>query len=445
MILQNWWYTTLLGLPEPMAPPLSDDIEADVVVVGAGMAGIAAALRLMSADRRVVVLERNIFGGSSTGKSAGFLTPDSELELAQLVRRFGPEGAKDLWRAPVRGIELMVSTAQRYAFDCELVKQDSLFLGNGSSGCEAVREEVEARETLGFPSTPYDREALPGVLGSARYAGGVRYTDTWGVNPLRFAQRAKRVLLDHGVRIYEGTEVVAIDGHSVRTHLGSVRAGEIIFCADKLSPAVTRFARNVYHAQTFLSVSEPLGDHDVDALFPNEPLQCWDSDLVYTYFRLTGDGRLLVGGGSALTTFALHAVTSPAVIGRVLRRFKSKFPCIEHVKFVQYWPGFIDTTRDLLPTVLKDEAAPWVHYVLGCVGLPWAAFCGDFVARHVIDTGSCDDHQYYRYFTVNRPFFLPLWAQRIVSKPLLFSLNNAFAKYYQVDRGKDVPRRRDNF
>lgn len=433
MILQNWWYTTLLGTAEGMRPPLVGKTRADVVVVGAGAAGLAAALALAEAGRDVVLLERNICGGSSTGKSAGFLTPDSELELAQLVRRFGPDGARDLWDGAVRGVGLMVDAVGRHGIECDLVRQDSLFLGNGRAGWRAVEEEVEARATLGYDHAVYPAERLGEVVGSDAYSGAVRYTGTYGVNPLLYAQGVKRALVRMGVRVHEASEVTSIEGRTVRTHLGSVEADSIILCIDKPRPTLTRYARNVYHAQTFLSVSEPLDDEDVEAMFPAGPLQCWDTDLVYTYHRLTGDRRLLVGGGSKLTTFSRFDVTSPRVIERVIGRLKRRFPRIEHVGFVQYWPGRIDTTRDLLPTILHDPAAPHIHHVLGCVGLPWATFCGDFVARHILDDAACDDHRFYRFFSPGRRFALPLWLQDVVGKQVLFSLSNAHAKYRQVD------------
>lgn len=441
MILQNWWYTTLLAVGRPMSPPLKGHAETEVAIVGGGMAGLCAALRFMESGRRVALVERNICGGSSTGKSAGFLTPDSELELAQLVRRYGPQGARDLWEAPVNGIRLIIEAIRRYRVDCDLVREDSLFLGKGPSGRVAVHEEAGARELLGYPKTLHSGGELPSVIGSTAFAAAIRYPDTYGINPLLFAQGVKRALQEGGVAIYEGSEVTGVTNHTLRTHLGTLSADQVLFCADKLQPSVTRYARNVYHAQTFMAISEPLEDDDVRALFPSGSLQCWDSDLVYTYFRLTGDQRLLVGGGSALTTFSLQYVTSPRVITRVLRRLKKGIPRLEHVKFVQYWPGFIDTTRDLLPTVLRDERLPWIHYVLGCVGLPWAAFCGDFVARHVLHGGecvSCDDPRYYQYFTPRRHFLLPLELARIVGKPLVFALNNAWAKYYQIDVGRPV-------
>jgi len=274
------------------------------------------------------------------------------------------------------------------------------------------------------------------VLGSREYYGGIRCPDTYGINALRYAQGVKRVLLERGVRIYESTEALRIDGHRVHTHLGSVTAGQIIFCVDKPTRTLTHFADNVFHAQTFLAISEPLGTADIARLFPSGArLQCWDSNLVYTYYRLTGDDRL-VGGGSALTTFALHALTLPRVIERVIRGLKRRLPFLAPLKFIQYWPGLIDTTRDLLPTIVRDASAPWVHWVLECVGLPWAAFCGDFVARAAFGTAGADTDRYYRDFEADRPFLVPLWLEPLVGKPLVFSLNNAWAMYYQVDRGR---------
>lgn len=438
MILQNWWYTTLLDVLEPMQPPLKDHVQADIVVVGGGMAGLSTALRCTKSGRRIVLLERNICGGSSTGKSAGFLTPDSELDLSQLIRRFGALGARDLWDVPVRGIKLITETVKRYEIKCDLLKQDSLFLGKGASGRKTAQEEVSAREQLGLRQTFYPADKLTKVIGSEGYSGAVRYADTHGINALRYAQGIKHVLLDHGVRIFESSEVRGIKDHTVYTHLGSVTASEIIICADKPQLSLTKFSDHVYHAQTFLAVSEPLKDQEVQQLFPDEPLQCWDSDLVYTYFRLTGDQRLLVGGGSLLSTFSLHYVTSPRVITRVIHSFQEKFPFLKDLEFIQYWPGFIDSTRDLLPTVLQDEHSPWIHYILGCVGLPWAAFCGDFVARRITEPANYDDHHYYRYFTVNRPFLFPLWMERFLGKPLVFTMNNAWAMYCQVDQGWNI-------
>lgn len=433
MILQDWWFTTLLGVSEPIREPMRGQIKTDVLIVGAGAAGLAAALRFVGSGKKVVLIDKNICGGSSTGKSAGFLTPDSELELSQLLRRYGAKGAKDLWEVASKGVDIMVDHIKKYQIECDLQVQDCLFLGKDASGWKDVQDEVKARKKIGYSSKVYTESEMPSIIGSKAYSGAIRYTGTYGVNPLLYAQGIKQILLDNGIEIFESSEVLSWEGHTVRTHLGSVTADKIIFCIDKPKPEITKYHESVYHAQTFLSISEPLGDDEIAKLFPQGPLQCWDSDLIYTYFRLTGTKRLLVGGGDMLTTYAKNDTTTPRVIDHVINGLKEKIPTIRPLRFTQYWQGRIDMTRDLIPTVLVDPEHPWTHFVLGCVGLPWGTFCGDFAARNVLDDKELDSEKYYRYFSPSRKFMIPLWLEHVLGKRIVFTVNNAWAKYKQKD------------
>jgi gamma-glutamylputrescine oxidase len=439
LLLQNWWFTTLIGTKRGIQPPLRDELKCDVLVIGGGAAGLAAAARFLGTGKKVVLLEGSICGGSSTGKSAGFLTPDSELELSQLIRRFGKDGARDLWEVPVRGIELMLSHIDSGGIDCDLQRQDSLYLGKGKGGVSAVREEEDSRRGLGYESQVYYGDEVRSVIGSEGYTAGVRYKDTYGIDGLRYAQGLKGVLIDNGVDVYESSRVLSFSGHTAKTHMGSVTADDVIFCADKLGPDLSPYSWNVYHEQTFLTITEPLSPAEQDSMFPQGPFQCWDSDLIYSYYRLTGTKRLLLGGGSLLTTYAKNDSTTSDVIDGVIGGFRRMFPRMNKVRFIQFWMGRIDMTRDLLPTVLREPESPWVHRILGCVGLPWATFCGDFAARQVLAKKETGDEKYYSYFNVGRRFLIPLWAEKIIGKRLAFPINNAWAKYRQKDGRGGAP------
>ena len=242
------------------------------------------------------------------------------------------------------------------------------------------------------------------------------------------------MFIDHGMQVFESTEVTRIEGHTAFTRGGSVTADHIIVAIDKLQGHISPLADEVFHAQTFLSVSEPLTDKDLNRLFPSgKQMQCWDSRLVYTYYRLTGDNRLLVGGGTAITTYLKEAYNNHRIISRVIRRFKEHFPFLEDLAFIQFWPGLIDATRDLLPIIVRPPDQPHLHFVLGAVGLPWAAFSGSFAARNVLGEAGDDYKKYYRYFSNRRHFALPAGLVKVIGKPLMFSLSNGWAKFYQVD------------
>jgi gamma-glutamylputrescine oxidase len=422
MLLEPWWYTRST-LPPRSA--LNGRASCDVVVIGGGIAGLHAALSLAERGADVILLERSFCGAGMSGKSSGFLTPDSELELHDLVMRFGPREAATLWEIATAGVELIVHTAQKHSIECELLPLDSLFVGLGGAGAARVNAEAAARAALGYSYTKYSAQEL-GAVHTGDYSGGVHYGGTWAMNPLAYCLGVRAALSAAGVRIYEGSEVTALHGTTAITPNGAVSAGKLVSCMNQIRRRVDASAsRKAYHAQTFLAVSEPLSGRHIDALFPAQPLQVWDTALVYSYHRLTGDNRLLLGGGSPVTTFAPWEIHSPHVIASVIERFKTRVPTMRDLRFERFWPGLIDITHDLLPLAAANPDNGSVYYVLGCAGIPWAAWCGEHVARLVAREPTTDVS---RFFGWNRPQLIPNGLQAIAGKPLSFAIDVLRAK-----------------
>ena len=447
MIIQNWWFTTLLEHKYDVCPPLQKDIECDVLIIGGDMSGISAAAAFIDKGLKVVLVEKNIVGGGTTGKSAGFMTPDSELELSQIVRRYGIKSAQEIWEIPTRGINLVRDYIKKYDIKCDYREQDSLFLGIGKSGLDIVKEEEHGRKEVGFTNQKvYDENELKTIINSQNFSGGIRYDDTFGFNPLQYLQGMKSVLLKAGMQIYESTEVNSINGNTAMTDAGTIKAKEMIISIDKMPKTFHDLSKEIYHAQTFLSVSEPLSDKVVAELLPNgEDFQMWDNTLVYSYWRLIDQNRILLGGGNAASTFTPFLWNHNNVISGVHSKFKNHFPILKNLNFIQYWPGMIDTTRDLLPIVVRDEKNPNVRIIQGAVGLPWASFCGDFVARNILDTEGDADSKYFEYLSNRRRFTFPIWMRKVISKPIMFALSNGWAKYYQKDQDYKLEEKENEF
>ena len=88
-----YWYT----LKKPTIKKLEENKEVDIVIVGGGIAGLMCAKKLKEKNPAlsILVLESSVCGAGATGKSSGFITPDSELELGDIVSQFGEvEGKK---------------------------------------------------------------------------------------------------------------------------------------------------------------------------------------------------------------------------------------------------------------------------------------------------------------------------------------------------------------
>jgi gamma-glutamylputrescine oxidase len=420
MVKQVHWYART-----PKQPPilLEGLVEADVVVVGGGMAGLAAAEWLHEqAGREVVLLESTFCGGGATGRSSGFITPDSELQMNDLVRRFGAGGARRLWIAARDACEHIRGNVERYGIACDLVPADCLYLGTGGRGLDTVREEHATRDRLGFDSRFYPGDALRTVIGSDRYAGGVRYTGTFAIDPYAYARGMRAALVTRGVRIFEDTPAVTLARGRVETPRGSVSAPYVVVCLDRFAPELG-VTRDTWHAQTFLIVSEPLDRGLRESLFPDGPMLAWDTDLIYQYFRLTGDGRLLVGGGTLRETYG--RVRNDSRTPKRLERFIRKtFPALAGVRFESTWPGLIGVTRDLLPLAGSSLQLPDQMQAVCASGLPWSVLAGQAAARAI--TGASTELD--AYFSPARHFELAGLAS-ILPVPLTFALSHLYNRH----------------
>ena len=118
----------------PSGTPLERDLSVDAAVVGGGMAGLSCAQFLRAAGLSVALLEKDYCGAGASGKSSGFITPASELELSDLFASYGIDRARDLWAFVEGGLELIRSNIREFGIACDYQVQDSLFVAINDQG-----------------------------------------------------------------------------------------------------------------------------------------------------------------------------------------------------------------------------------------------------------------------------------------------------------------------
>ncbi len=400
-------------------------METTVVVVGGGMAGLSCAQRLHAAGVPVVLIEKEFCGAGASGKTSGFITPDSEIELSSLLKTYGSKKAKEIWEFVRSGVDGIRENIKRYKISCDIQVQDSLFVANNSSGFESIKKEHEARRQLGYASTLYEKEELEEVLGSGDYFGAVRYPETFGINSYLYCQALRDALVAAGVPIYEGTACERIEGATVFTAGGQISVEHIIVCGDRFIPDMGALKKEVYHVQTFLGITKPLSSLQIKKIFPDGEMMVWDTDLVYNYFRVTGDQRLLIGGGDLLYTYARQLSNNVAHFERRLKNYiHGKFPALDF-EIDTVWPGMLGVSKDLLPIMGPDKNNKKIWYVGAATGLPWAAALGVYAAEKIL----IGRKEFDRDFSPERHFAIGPCAQTLLTTPVTYALSHGIAKY----------------
>ncbi len=390
------------------------------------MAGLFAAKTLIESGKKVILIETNICGWWMSWRSWWFLTPDSELWLRQIEQRYGKEVAKSIWDYGQWWQDAIVWLARDEKFACDLQTEDSMLLWRKEKGAKAVEEEFKARQEYWYDWVFVPRNELYKHTEGKYYTSGVRYSNCFAINPMVFCQEMKHYLQKKGVEIYEYTTLQSYTHNYIKTSRGSIHCNNIIFCMGKVSEKIHHeFAKDTYGIQNFITMSEPLADEIVNQLFPQWKLMCWDTKLAFTYFRLTGDSRLVLWWGNILTAGIPFDILYPYGIQKVIREIKDIYQDMKEFSFDAYWNGRIETTKDMMPIIDQDSAHDNHRWVQWCVWLPRAAASGRFAAQKLL-AETTETKLLSPLFKRSRRFRIPRRTNSAFIKSILYGANNLY-------------------
>ena len=200
----------------PKRLPLDSDIEADVAVIGGGMAGILTAYQLECAGVRTVVLEDGQIGGGQTRNTTAKITSQHGVFCHDLIEKKGRDAAGQYVRANQAAVEEYKRIVEEERIDCDLEEKDSYVYSQDE---KKLKDEAEAAAELGIEASFEPCIEIP-----VSCAGAVRFARQAQFHPLKFIRA-----LAEKLTIYEDSPVKEVGEHTVKTPCGSVRAGKIVF------------------------------------------------------------------------------------------------------------------------------------------------------------------------------------------------------------------------
>jgi gamma-glutamylputrescine oxidase len=415
-INETFWYLA----PESIET-LTQDVTVDLVIVGGGMAGLSAAQAAAARGLKVAIVEKYFCGSGASGKSSGFMSPDAEFSFSDLVRMKGPEHATHIWNFICSGVETIRSTITTHAIKCDYEVKDTLVLASTVRSLKKLEHEHTTRLHYGYDSTFYTAETVNSVVNGVGYHGGYSYNKTFSIKSFAYCQALKKILQQQGVLIFEESPVVEVSATGVRTMQATITAQKIIIATDYHAPELAPALKyDAYHVQTFLAVSAPLPETATQQLFPGKPVMAWDTDLIYHYFRLTADNRLLIGGANIFETYASRESYHNNFVFKNLSGYAhQRFPQLP-LQWEYMWPGLIGITKDLFPLAGKDKDHPHIYYISCAGGLPWACALGNYAIDALYENRSELD----QFFNPYRRFLIPHAIQAVIGTKLTFALCN---------------------
>lgn len=361
-------YWAASAAPMPPCPPLTDAARADVAIIGAGYAGLNAALELVerhSAD--VAVLEAGQPGWGASGRNGGFACKGgSKLSPAAMARRFGAEATLDWERFERAAIDRVRDNLHRYAIDAEPGPEGELCLAHSAGAARTLEAEAGPGDQWLPPAALTDRSFC-----AARAHGALLRPHGFPIHPLAYARGLARAVQDAGARIHGDSPVTALGRAGgdwvLQTARGTLTASRVLIASngytdEELPPFLGGRLLPVLSA---ILVTRPLSATELSAQGWQSRIMAYDSRRVLHYFRLLPCGRFLFGGRGGVSA----APDAIAAFHTTLRAdFEAMFPGFAGAETQHYWSGFVCLTGNLVPFCAEVPGTPGLFAALGWHG-----------------------------------------------------------------------------
>jgi glycine/D-amino acid oxidase-like deaminating enzyme len=360
---------------------LSFDLDVDICVVGAGLAGLTVALEAARLGASVAVLEGRHVGWNASGHHLGTVMPGYGLPIDELIERVGFEDARELWSLSKQGSDYVRTNATEEQMPGIGLSEGALEVSNVDVGDQLISRLQTLNEDFGTEVEGWQVDRVRDQLKTGRYFHGVYYPGAFQLDGRKYVHGLASLARRAGARIFEDTPVVSIDPSGIRKRIvtpsARLRASHIVLAGNiHLGAPLRRLSETLLPIWRYAAVTAPLGERLAEAI--NFQGSVTDSDGVDHYRIVDGD-RLM--WASPETTWAARPQRFSALIAR---RIRTIFPQLGEVQIADVFSGAVGQTVHGMPQIGQLRKGLWVASGFGRQGLNTSAMAGQLIAQSIL-------------------------------------------------------------
>jgi glycine/D-amino acid oxidase-like deaminating enzyme len=360
---------------------LSFDLDVDICVVGAGLAGLTVALEAARLGASVAVLEGRHVGWNASGRQLGTVMPGYSLPIADLIARIGFEDTRELWSLSKQGAEYVRANATEELIPGIALSEGALEVSNVDVGEALISRLQMLGEDFETEVEGWQVDRVREQLRTDRYFHGVYYPRAFQIDGRKYLHGLAALAKRAGARIFEDTPVVSIDPSGIRKRIvtpsARLRASHIVLAGNiHLGAPLQRLSETLLPVWRYAAVTAPLGERLAEAMTFQGSVT--DSDGT-DHFRIVEGDRLM--WASPETTWAARP---QRFAGAIARRIRTVFPQLGNVDIAEVWGGAVGQTVHGMPQIGQLRRGLWVASGFGRQGLNTSAMAGQLIARSIL-------------------------------------------------------------
>ena len=284
-------------LKRPAFPTLSEDVEADVCIIGAGIFGITCAYYLSSLGFKVVVLEKDDIGRKTTGHTTAKITSQHDLFYNYLVSSYGNGFAKDYLEANEQAIQNIKDIIDKEKIKCDFEYQNNYVYATKKTDLPAIKKEISSLESIGFPCELVTKTGLPFEI-----AGAVCFKNQAQFHPLKYLYGLAKSITSCNGKIYTNTTATNLEqnldsSYTVFANDSKVKCNFVVVASHYPFINFPGF----YFLKMYQSTSYLIAVDTKKTLFNGMYISYSDPIFSYRTAKFQGKNLLLIGGGEHKT------------------------------------------------------------------------------------------------------------------------------------------------
>ncbi|MGZ5871541.1 MAG: NAD(P)/FAD-dependent oxidoreductase [Bradyrhizobium sp.] len=360
---------------------LSFDLDVDICIVGAGLAGLTVALEAARLGASVAVLEGRHVGWGASGHQLGTVMPGYALPIKDLIARVGFEDARELWALSKEGAEYVRANATEQLIPGIAVSEGALEVSNIDVGDRLISQLQMLTEDFETEVEGWQVDRVRDHLKTGRYFHGVYFPRAFQVDGRKYVQGLAALARGAGARIFEDTPVVSIDASGIRKRIvtpsARLRASHIVLAGNvHLGAPSRRLSETLLPVWRYAAITAPLGEPLAETIAFKGSVT--DTDGI-DHFRIVDGDRLM--WASPETTWDARPARFAA---NIARRIRTIFPRLGRVEIADVWGGAVGQTVHGMPQVGQLRKGLWVASGFGRHGLNTTAMAGQLIARSIL-------------------------------------------------------------
>ncbi len=375
--------------PAPALGRLQGDVKADVLVIGAGYAGLSAALHAAEQGMSVAVLEAFEVGYGASGRNFGQVVPYLRHSGEHALDKLGEMWGSRLIESAAEGAELVFSLIERYKMRCDPKRGGLMFAAHDWNHVSVLENRAAFWKRRGVELRILDASETAAKVGGGHFPASIIEPRGGTINALSFARELAGTMMSRGAKLFIDSPLETVDREDrqwiARTKSGSVTAKWVLMCTGAYTDKRFRSLSRVFlPIRAYQFETQPLPPDIRTRVLP-EITALTDTRPMISGIRIYEDGRLHLSSDGAPFTPADRQNDDFAI-----KRLKEIFPFIRDIRIRSQWSGLIDFVPDQFPRIVELGQQFLAPIGFSGRGIALATMIGKELAGYAA-TGSCSE------------------------------------------------------